>query len=611
MRKKFMNTLAAPAAVCLALLAGSGWCMAAPAVPVQAAALVNGSMDFQQGDASITIQGQEGQSLAGKQFRIYQLLYAENSQAGESIAYSINPVYETALKTVVGARLETEPSAVTDYQVLDYMQSLNTEKVQGAQTEQEEAGRYSQFRYFVEELRDEILREQAEGLEVSVESAGEENQILLEGLAYGYYLIDEVTEVSGSSQAASLCMASTANPDVVIRIKSDYPPKVTKTILEDDGETGWNTIGDFEIGQMIPFKYETLIPDMYGYHTYYFAFHDRMDPALEFDRGSVQVEIRQGEKIYSLSSQEYSLLEGSGEETFVIEITDLKAIVDRQFDQQDSQGRNVYGQTVAVTYQALLTDSAKEDTGRPGFENKVRLEYSNNPDSGGEGETGTTPWDTVVCFTYELNGLKINEKELKLEGAAFRLYSDPDCQEEVYVKADPQGDGYLVMNRDSLGGTDHTGGNAPEEAVEMISDEQGAFRVYGLDSGVYYLKETRAPEGYRPLQDPIAVTITPVFTQDRTEYLEGDGATDKTLVELTATADIRSFYDGQYIEENGIQLETDPEQGMVNLTVVNRTGSKLPDTGTSTVLLLTAGGAAMMGSALLVMLKKRGNRAGL
>ena len=608
MQRKIFSALLASAALGMTVFAGTGLCAASPAAPAEAAALDDGIFDFQQGGASITIQGQEGQSLAGKRFQVYQLLYAENAQNGESIRYTLNPAFAAALKTVVAARLETDPAEVTEYQILDYMQSLNTEKTEGTEGAQAEVGRYRDFRYFVEELRTEIEREQVEGITVSAESTGEENQIVLQGLAYGYYLIDEVTDTAGTSQAASLCMTGTANPEAVIWIKSDYPARVVKSILEDDGEAGWNVIGDYEIGQKVPYKYEAPVPDMYGYHTYYFAFHDVMDEALDFDSSSVQVEIRQGDAAYALESGEYAVLQETDGETFQIEIADLKAIVDREFDQRDEDGRNLYGQTVVVTYQAVLNEQAAQDTGRPGFENKVCLEFSNNPDADGEGETGRTPWDTVVCFTYELDGLKMNEKELKLEGAAFRLYSDPDCREEVYVKKNPQGEGYIVMNRDSLGGSDHTGGEAPEEAVEMRSDGQGAFRVYGLDSGVYYLKEISAPDGYRLLMDPVVLTITPVFPEERTEYLEGEGASDRILKELTATADIRSFYDGEYIEEKGVKLETDAEQGSVNVTVVNRTGSRLPSTGTPEVLLLSIGGAALMGVSLLTVLRRRRNR---
>ncbi|MDQ9761133.1 hypothetical protein RFZ45_20065, partial [Acinetobacter baumannii] len=46
--------------------------------------VVNGIIDFGKGSASITINGNQGQSLAGKKFEVFQLFYAENSKDGES-----------------------------------------------------------------------------------------------------------------------------------------------------------------------------------------------------------------------------------------------------------------------------------------------------------------------------------------------------------------------------------------------------------------------------------------------------------------------------------------------------------------------------------------------
>ena len=243
----------------------------------------------------------------------------------------------------------------------------------------------------------------------------------------------------------------------------------------------------------------------------------------------------------------------------------------------------------------------KQLTGRPGFENDVRLEFSNDADSTGEGKTGYTPWDTVVCFTYRLNPIKTNDHDKVLDGAKFRLYSDADCKNEVYVKEGQ--DGYIVINRDSIGGTDHTGGTKPDTAVEMVSNANGTFNIYGLDSGTYYLKETDAPDGYRLLTDPIKLELKATFTTERDSYVKGDGATDKTLTAFDAKANIKTFYNGISKSEDKT-LETSVEDGSANITIVNQVGKKLPITGTSTVVIMLGAGVVLMSVAIAKGRKK-------
>ena len=62
-------------------------------VPVQAATgdlqVKNGSVDFGQGGtATITIRGNDGQSMVGKRFEVFKLFNAENAEGGESINYT-------------------------------------------------------------------------------------------------------------------------------------------------------------------------------------------------------------------------------------------------------------------------------------------------------------------------------------------------------------------------------------------------------------------------------------------------------------------------------------------------------------------------------------------
>lgn len=603
--KKLVFTGISALAMTLSPIASS----VAPVTPVFAKSVApatmatpNGVADFGEGNASITIKGNSGQTLVGKKFNVYKLFEAENSADNESINYTWNDAYKTALQTVVGKKINKSASAVSEYDVIDYIQTLNTNKVEGVQADQRLEGRYSNYRKFVEALRDEMVKENLAPTQVSVTATRPDGSVKFGGLGYGYYLTDEVTAVQGTNSAASLILTNTANPDAEVNIKSDYPT-ITKKIAEDDNGIGWNDIGDFEVGQKVPYSFETYVPNMNGYSTYKVVFHDKMDSALTFNKDSFSITISSAKKSYKLKNDEFNIVQNSGDDTFYAEIPDLKAIVDKEFSEgMNNLGENTYGQDIHVTYNATLNDKAATRTGRGGFENAVRFEFANDPDSNGTGSTGETPWDTTVAFTYRINGLKINNHNKLLKDAKFRLYSDADCTNEVYVKSSPNG--YVVMNRDSLGGTDHTGGTRPSSAVEMSSDEKGVFNILGLDQGTYYLKETDSPAGYRELLDPIVINIKPTFTDERNNYNTGEGATEKTLQKLEATAHVKEFLNGAY-KESDTTLTTDVAKGSANITVVNYVGTKLPITGSNLTMICLGAGTVTVVAALSLEKKRK------
>ena len=642
MRKNVFTKKLYSAAMAAAVSATAFSGVAGSATMFVSAAQVNatqGVVDMNQGgNASIKIQGNEGQSMENKKFNVYKLFDAVNADRMESINYTWNADFKHALQ-VVTAKYKgiADANSITEYAVIDYINSLNQHKVTGdVSQKQEENGRYSTFRRYIEDVRKEI---EAEGLTgkgdtITVKTADNNNAVTIQGLKFGYYIVDEVsTEDSGNTgaegndyYASAMIMVDTANPNAEMQLKSDYP-SIVKKVQEDDnkgtvGNEGWNDVADYEIGQTVPFKYESTIPNLYGYDTYYYAMQDKMSDSLTFHNDKKEISItitrKTGSKTksYTLKDNEYDVITDKAAladgETFKLQITDIKAIVDKQLPgdsiDEDNKLDDYSGLTVLTTYKATLNDKAAKDTGRPGFENKVRLEFSNNPDSDSKG-VGHTPWDTVVAFSFKLNGSKINNMTpaYNLKGAKFRLYTDAECTNEVYVKAGDKADlgknPYIVINRDSLGGNDHLGGNSPADAVEMVSDENGDFNIYGLDTGVYYLKETTAPNGYRPLLDPITITVSATY-DERDNYVEGDGATDKVLKTLTATAHIKEFYDGAY-KESDSNLITNVDEGSMDLTVVNEVGAKLPVTGSSAMLLMLGAGLALCGGAVVVSRKKK------
>ena len=362
---------------------------------------------------------------------------------------------------------------------------------------------------------------------VNVESCDVNGNITLDKLGYGFYLIDEITNVSNSHAASSMTMVNTANPKATIQIKSDYP-SIVKKIYEDDNNIGWNDMGDFEIMQDIPYKYESKVPDMSGYASYFLEFEDEMDPSL-------------------------SLKEDTKTSTgFKVTFNDFKGLASQ-------------GDPILFTYDAYLNDLAATKISKKGFENKVRLNFSNDPQTNSKGQT---PWDSVVCYTYQVRGLKTNEKDVKLEGATFKLYRDSNLSDLVKVKKSTNG--YVVSN-------------SVDE--EIVSNEKGEFVIQGLDQGTYYLKEIKAPDGYTLLKEALEIQITPTFVANRNNYTSnGEG-----LISLSAT----SF---------NTHLNASTNDLSVALKVVNQTGSKLPITGSMGTIVCVLTGAGIM---VYVCKKKR------
>ena len=172
-------------------------------------------------------------------------------------------------------------------------------------------------------------------------------------------------------------------------------------------------------------------------------------------------------------------------------------------------------------------------------------------------DTGFTPWDTTVCFSYRLDGLKINNKNAVLANAKFKIYRDEACSEAVFEE-------------------------------EFVSNEDGEFVIYGLDSDTYYLKEVQAPVGYRPIDEPIKIEVKSSFLNDRNQYEKGDGA-EESMFELEGKATIITFEDGSEKTAEAV-LDTDAEQGSMMIKITNHMGNKLPVTGSYVMPVLFAVG---------------------
>lgn len=162
----------------------------------------------------------------------------------------------------------------------------------------------------------------------------------------------------------------------------------------------------------------------------------------------------------------------------------------------------------------------------------------------------TTETKTTTTYTYKFNLKKTDADENEIEGAEFKLYKD---NKEILVVLENEADSiYRVAVAGETG----------------VTIKVGHATIKGLDAGTYYLEEVVSPEGYNKL-------------------------TSKQKVEVKGKNNDNSFH-------------------INDISVVNYTGSLLPETGgIGTMLFITFGLILILGFGLLLVTKLRAYKANI
>ena len=486
-------------------------------------------------------------TVAGKTLDLYQIFTATKSE--NNVAYTLNSAYEGFFKNntrIPGSEsLTGEALSEAAYNYVKIQ--VGTDGSNGAA--------------FAKDIMGWILGNTATVEATHTTATTTDTTTVINNLDYGYYVVyplgatDTSTAPGNEAVKSVASLVSVTGVDATVNMKSNYPTVVKK--VND------KIADDVNIGDTVTYTLTSKVPDMTGYTSYVFNFKDTLSAGLTF------------KEITSVTVGDTTITKvDAGQEanntyTLTHEGQNITITMNNFLD----SNKNNTGKEIKVTYTATLNKDAV--TGFDANKNSATVEYSNKPGTDNKGESEPSIVD-VHTFNFTIFKYYLKDAtKTGLANAEFELYK----ANEAGDAADTNAKINIVKVKDG----EYRQATPEEAAAEgfksdvIVSGTDGKVLVKGLDAGTYYLRETKAPEGYNKLLSDITVVIN-------ANYDVKTGKLTSYSVDYT--------YNGNKTTGTAItDKDNSPE-----VAVENKTGAQLPSTGSKGALMVTLAGIVLFGA---------------